>query len=518
MHPMKKTLCFILGVLMMVMLCAGAYADDWSASFILAMVTDTATELNPLRATNRDVISVDMLIYESLIELDDTGKPSANLATSWTAEDNGWTWYFTIREGVKFHNGTELTAADVVASIEYVRSNKCGAWSQVVNAFVDSIEAIDSYSMCVTARTPSYALLYAMTCPIVPANEVSSSKPSGTGPYSILTASMGSYIRLSSNENWWKRTPTLQTIEVRNFSSFDSALGQLDIRAVDAVATRSTSAARFRGVEGYYVTDYVTRQLECLVPNLSSDSPLSVLNVRQAVMEALDKQTLISNVYLSMATQADACVPPGDWLYEPLAEVYDSDKNGARTYLAASGWSDVDGDGIMEKQTVTGSYDQLDIKIITYEEPDYPSRQDAATLIAEQLGEVGFNVTIEVMEQSELLKAVEDGDYDLALVGYYLGMGSDYTFMLGTDGSSNLNGYSSAQMDAALNDALTSVAESDFESAIDNIQKIVAQDLPVLSLYFRGGSLVSYLDMSGLGSLSELNAYNGLEYWEGVAG
>ena len=71
---------------------------------------------------------------------------------------------------------------------------------------------------------------------------------------------------------------------------------------------------------------------------------------------------------------------------------------------------------------------------------------------------------------------------------------------------------------AALSDALTSVAESDFQSAIDHVQMIVAQDLPVLSLYFRGGSLVSYLDMSSLDGLSELNTYNGLEYWQGVAG
>ena len=127
-------------------------------------------------------------------------------------------------------------------------------------------------------------------------------------------------------------------------------------------------------------------------------------------------------------------------------------------------------------------------------------------------------MTIAVMEQSELIKAMKSGDYDLALVGYYLSMAPDYTFMLGSDGDSNLNGYSSAQMDAALSDALTSVAESDFQSAIDHVQMIVAQDLPVLSLYFRGGSLVSYLDMSSLDGLSELNTYNGLEYWQGVAG
>lgn len=515
---MKKFLCFILALVMGLACCTGAYADDWSASFILAMVTDTATQINPLKASNRDVVSVDMLVYESLIELDDTGKPSTSLATSWTAEDGGWTWYFTIREGVSFHNGAQLTAADAAASIEYVRANECGAWGQVVSALVDSCEVTDTYTLRVNARVPSYALLYAMTCPVVPSGEVSGQQPSGTGPYAFVTASPGSRMRLRANDNWWKRTPTLDTIEVRNFANFDSALGQLDIHAVDAVATRSTSAARFRGVNGYYVTDYVTRQLECLVPNLDSSSPLSVLNVRQAVMEALDKQALISNVYLSMATQADACVSPGDWLYEPLAEVYDSDQNGARTYLAAAGWTDVDGDGIMEKQTASGMYDQLDIKLITYEEPDYPSRQDAATLIAEQLGKVGFNVTIEVMEQAELLKAMKSGDYDIALVGYYLSMAPDYTFMLGTDGASNLNGYSSVQMDAALSDALTSVAESDFQNAIDRVQMIVAQDLPVMSLYFRGGSLVSYLDMGSLEGLSELNTYNGLEYWQGVAG
>ena len=97
-------------------------------------------------------------------------------------------------------------------------------------------------------------------------------------------------------------------------------------------------------------------------------------------------------------------------------------------------------------------------------------------------------------------------------------MAPDYEFMLGSDGQSNLNGYESEQMDAALNSIMSSVAESDFLAAVNRMQTIVAQDLPVISLYFRGGSLVSYLDMSSLGRLSELDTFNGLEYWQGIAG
>lgn len=512
---MKRILLMALcAVMACTLACAGAGAQEWTASFIAAMVTDTSTLFNPLQATNRDVISADMLVYESLIELDGSGKPTGCLATGWTAEDEGWTWYFSIREGVMFHNGSELTAADAAASLNYVLTNDCGAWAQPLSALVESCEAADTYTLKVTARTPSYALLYAMTFPVAPANELSLALPSGTGPYRIVQASAGSLMRMEKNENWWKREPVLDTIEIRNFANFDSALGQLDIKAVDAVATRSTAAARFRGVNSYSVTDYVTRQLECLVPNLDESSPVSNLNVRKAIMQSLDKQALIDNVYLSMATQADACVAPGNWLYEPLAEVYDTDEEGARAYLAMAGWSDVDDDGILERQNSNGSYEQLDIRLITYEEPDFPARQDAATLIAEQLDAMGFNVSIEVMEQSELLEAVDEGDYDLALVGYYLSMAPDYTFMLGSDGDSNLNGYSSSAMDEALDEALTSVAESDFEAAINRVQTLIAQDLPVMSLYFRCGSLMSHLDMSGLEGLNELDTYNGLEYWQ----
>ena len=125
---MKKFLCIVLALIMGLMCCGGAYADDWSASFILAMVTDTATELNPLKAKNRDVISIDMLVYESLIELDDTGKPATSLATRLrTAQDGGWTWDLTIREGITFHNGASLTAADAAASREHVCARTAAA-------------------------------------------------------------------------------------------------------------------------------------------------------------------------------------------------------------------------------------------------------------------------------------------------------------------------------------------------------------------------------------------------------
>ena len=167
-------------------------------------------------------------------------------------------------------------------------------------------------------------------------------------------------------------------------------------------------------------------------------------------------------------------------------------------------WTDVDGDGIMEKQTSGGSYEQLDIKIITYEEPDYPSRQDAATLIAEQLSQVGFNVTIAVMEQSELIKTMKSGDYDLALVGYYLSMAARLyvhagqrrrfqpeRLFVGADGRG-------AQRRAYLGRGRADFRVRDRPRR----EMIVAQDLPVLSLYFRGGSLVSYLDMSSLDGLA----------------
>lgn len=506
----RRAVCVLLACLM---LCAGASAEEWSASFIAAMVTDTSTQLSPLTATNRDVLSADMLIYESLIELDETGKPTTCLATSWTAEDAGWTWYFTIREGVYFHSGAKLTAADFVATINYIKANECGAWAKALDAMVESCEAVDEHTLRIAARAPSYALLYAMTFPVVPANEVGSAQPAGTGPYRIVQAFAGSLIRLRHNEDWWKRPPTLDTIEIRNFVNFDAALGQLDIKAVDAVATRSTSAARFRGMGSYSVVDYVTRQLECIVPNLDSDSPMHDINVRRAIMETLDKQALISNVYLSMATQADACVAPGNWLYEPMAEVYNNGADAGRRYLAEAGWSDVDDDGILEKLKSDNSYAQLELKLITYEEPDYPSRQDAATLIAEQLMGIGIKVNIEVMEQKDVISAVEAENYDMALVGYYLGMAPDYGFMLGKNGKANLNGYSSADMEETLSAAMSSVAEGDFLAAIDRMQTLIARDLPVMSLYFRCGSLVSHLDMNGLGRLDEINTYNGLEYW-----
>ena len=151
----KRVLCVLCALLMGIMACGSAAAEEWSASFITAMVTDTATLLSPLTATNRDVLSMDMLVYESLIELDDSGKPTTCLASSWTAEDAGWTWYFTIREGIAFHNGAALTAADAAATLNYILANKCGAWSQALNAMVDSCEAVDERTLKVSARAPS---------------------------------------------------------------------------------------------------------------------------------------------------------------------------------------------------------------------------------------------------------------------------------------------------------------------------------------------------------------------------
>lgn len=99
-----------------------AQASPTSDALVIGIQSSKTTSLNPLFPVERDMLSLFDLMYDSLITIDDNYQPQAGLAESWTQTGNGRTWTFTLRQGVLFSDGTEMTANDVVATANYIIS------------------------------------------------------------------------------------------------------------------------------------------------------------------------------------------------------------------------------------------------------------------------------------------------------------------------------------------------------------------------------------------------------------
>ena len=473
------------------------------------VATSQSQQINPFLCSERDLVSLNQLVFESVVELDDEFKPSPLLADSWTVD--GRTWTFRLRDGIVFHNGAALTASDVVLSYQmFLNAGETNPYYGRVK-LIESMEATDTLTVTVKSKYEGYVTLYAMTFPVVQQSTVNESLARGTGPYWYTQFQYGAGLRLEANPLWWKNQPGLHSITAINYADSGDALEALKTRQIDLLCTQSSNASFSRNLTEYTSMDYVTNTYEMLVPNLNESSVMSDVRIRQAVMYAIDRAALASNAYLGMGIQCEVPINPGSWLYESQSAVYYYSPERALQLLQSCGWQDLTGDGILNQVDGVILKD-LELRLITYNEPTNSIRENACDMIADYLGRVGIKVSIEVRGQARVLRYIHEGDYDIALVGVNLSEVPDLTQMFRTGGSINLNKYGNEEMQNLLTQIPGAATESELKSIYSQIQMNIVEHLPVLGMLFRTGTVLSTRSLAGLSGIRAENTLNGIEF------
>lgn len=485
--------------------------DILDAELLIGYVAQYGASVNPFLCNEWDLVSMNQLVFESLVTLDETQKPSPMLADNWTHEGKSWT--FTLRSNITFHNGQPLTAYDVQATYDQFVQMEAedNPYSSRIKQLITSLTALDERTVAVEAKYEGYITLYAMNFPVVQQSTIYDDMPRGTGPYWFVRYDMDSAVRIEANPLWWQQPPTLNSITFRRFDSSGDAIEGLQTNGVEMLSTRSSSAAICRKLSDLTSMDYATWTYELMMPNLNSTSVMSNVRVRQAVMYAIDRAMIASNAYLDMATQSEVPIQPGTWLYESQSAQYYYSPERALQLLYDAGWEDLNSDMVLDKLEGI-KVSELTVNIITYNDAASSVRENAAEMIANYLGVVGIKATVETMSSSDLKKRVKDGGYDIALIGLNLSEIPNLIGMLGTDGNMNFNFYSDSVMDSLLKQTVTAVDEAGLKQVYSQIQLKVVESLPVMGLLFRSGTVLSSRSLGGLNGIRALNAFRGLEY------
>ena len=479
-----------------------------SAALTIGYVAAPGSELHPLRGNSKDLNSINHLVFESVVELDGNQQPVPLLADRW--EFNGLEWTFYLREGVVFHDGSPMTAHDVIASWEDILLNESVSPYAARVSYIQEMTAIDDHTLRVVGRDTGYMTLYSMTFPVVQRYSLDSTLPRGTGPYWYIRYDSYTMLRLERNPLWWKRQPYIDSINCIRYDETVDALTDISTGKLDAIATREACGALSRQLSDRTTLDYSTVTWECLVPNLTT-SLLSDLTLRKAIMYAIDRTTLADTIYLGMAQESEVPVVPGTWLYETQSTQYNYNPERAYQMLIDSGWHDSDGDGILDR-VKEGMWQDLEITIVTYNEPGISIRQEAVKQLVEQLGRVGIRVNVSVKSKSGVKTLFKDDAFDLALVGFNLSEMPDLAFLLETDANGNCSEYSSQEMDKLLEEARQAKDADEMKRKISDIQMKVVSDLPVMGLFFRTGVLISTENLDGLTGIRETHVLRGLEF------
>lgn len=492
------------------------FATNVEENLVLGIQSTKTLTVRPLDPRERDMLSVYEMIYESLIYIDDNYLPQGYLAKSWSVSSNGKTWTFTLRDDVRFSDGTQLTAYDVVASCQAIlnRANDEATVDQGFYAnlkyYIGNITATDEQTVIIKAKRPSYALLYELTFPIVKESEVDTDFPVGSGPYQIAAFVAGDYMSLEVNPHWWQLKPGCKSIMIDFASTQTELMEDYEYARVDTIFTRSIAASQYKSGTSSISMSYRTCQLECLLMN-NNASELTA-NGREAIRCAIDVDKIISTVYNGMATRTYTPMYPGTWTYnEALASYYQKDLDRARAMLEADGWEDADENGVLDRIGNKGTRVNLHLRFYVYEEPENDVRLEAANMISEALAEIGIECTPVTMTLAEMREKLAAGSFDLALVSYAMDDAPDPGFLLMRKNTGNYMRYASNTMNTLHEDLRKTISFTDYQAKLMQIQLQFAQDNPFLCLYYRMGTVLSRYMYTTRRDVREYHLLKGLE-------
>lgn len=408
---------------------------------------------NPFKYLEIPSAEVFRLNYNRLVGYDaKTLDPKPELAESWSASDDGLVWTFNLRHDVKWQDGVDFTAEDVVFTLQDLVIDQGLRYTSFTTS-VEKVEAVDDYTVKITCSVPKADMLR-MTIPIVPKHiwaripkdEITTYVPPvpmvGTGPFQVVEVSGKNYVRMTANKDYWGGAPHVDELVLKGYTN-TSSMAQ-DLRTGELQAASGLPEAQFQvlsdtpglkvlAAEGLGFHDF---GFNCYEGKSKGNPVLKDKRFRQALNYAIDRQEIVDQCYGGFAVAGSTIVRPGwpqggiDYHWEPpsdVAYVYDPEK--AKSLLDAAGYKDTDGDGVRE-------YDGKPIELRVAALTSYPQEQRAGRLMAAWFENVGLRIKFQVVDSTALLNdlyaMVGDEfvpDYDMFL-WEWVGIGADPQFLL----------------------------------------------------------------------------------------
>lgn len=324
------------------------------------------------------------LIFEPLIGGSvETGQPSPTaLADSWEIAPDGRTYTFFLNQNATWHDGAPVTAADVVFSFDALADSETGSvYTGTFNASIESWQAIDDHTVEVVAREPLITVLYDLYSAFIVPKHIWESVPRaewrndagatgtdparviGSGPFKFQEWVQGQSVTLVRNDQYYGKAPYIDSYVLSVWPDQTNAVNALLAGDIDSLELEPADVSTVEGAPGMVIAPYDTRDFTYYEFNL--DPAVTTLwqdqRVRQALMYALDRESMVNDIRLGYGTVAQGTQPVISYAYAPeeITTVYDYDPERAKTLLAEAGWTDSDGDGVVDQNGAALAFEFL---------------------------------------------------------------------------------------------------------------------------------------------------------------
>ncbi len=443
--------------------------------------------LDPHAVTAVNDFRILMNVYDGLVRYKDgTLEPEPALATSWTISDDGKTYTFKLRDGVKFHDGSPFNAEAVKFNFDRMlkEDNPYHDTGPFPLSFffssVDEVNAIDESTVEFKLKEPYAPFLSNLAYPtgliVSPAAVKEYGKdfgrhPSGTGAYKFDSWEANSKVVVTRNADYWDGAPSLEAVIYRPITDANTRVAEMLSGGLDVmVEVPPDSFTQFRDSEDFESYEQAGPHVWFLILN-TKEGPFKDKLVRQAANYAINKKAIVDNILQGTADVAAGPTPPAfAWAYNESLQPYPYDPEKAKALLKEAGY---DGGEVTFYVTEGGS-GMLDPVAM-------------GTAIQADLEAVGMKVKIETYEWNTFLGKVNpglEGKADMAEMAWMTNDPDTLPFLtlrkaaFPADGGFNSGYYSNPKVDELLNKARSSTDQAERATLYKQMQELVKEDAP----------------------------------------
>ncbi|MGG3470561.1 ABC transporter substrate-binding protein [Neobacillus pocheonensis] len=469
-------------------------------------------------------VFINRVLFSGLTKPGKDLSPAPDLATSWEPSEDGLSWTFHLREGVKWHDGKPFTAEDVAYTFNnIVLDKKLAASGASIYSGVKQVEVKDAKTVVFQLDRPMAALpaYLGYNSGILPKHifegkdpwnltSFNKEKPIGTGPFKIGKYLAGQQVELVANPDYYAGKPHLDKLVYKVIADGNSQVAQalsneLSIMILDSNA--STDRIKQAGnltINPVNVTRFYWISLN------QKDPRFTDVRVRRAFMHAIDRESIIKTVEKGYAQIANSPISPSlENYYKKDVSGYDYDPNKAKKLLAEAGWKDTNGDGILDKDGKPFSFN-FDIGIKGDLEP-------VSQMVQQYLKAVGIDVKLNTMEWNAMIqKNIVKRDYDMILNWWIYPSDPDvlpYFHSSTAEKGYNLPGFKDQKLDNLLELGQKTIDPKERQKVYFDLQDYMSEQLPYLFLWYPQEIQIRNKNLQGVPELGLRDAMHYVNEW-----
>ena len=467
-------------------------SEEGIEAFTLAYVEEDS--LHPFRATTQANLNIVPLVYDSLVRLDSSFTPIPQLASEVAV--NGQSCTISLREGLVFSDGSPLTSADVIYSLNAARAE--GSYYAARLANIASITMVDEYTVLVSLSTPDIYFANNLDIPIIKSQSDSGgAMPIGCGRYILVTENVEPH--LTVNERWYGETkPGYSTIHLLSMPDAETLLYSVKIGTISYIYSDLDNGD---GAQiGTSSVPVVTNNLVYVGVN-HGRTYLSNPTFRRAVSLALNRDQIVSKAYSSRGVPSSTPFNPSFYAtMQATTQQTSSQIDAANSLLDELGYTERNSDGYR----LSGGR-VLSFSVLVNSEDSY--KRDAANLMAEQLGSVGIQLTVVEVPFSEYTSYINNQNFDFFIGEVHLLNNMDITCLLDSTSQPSLG--------SSLNEALLSSYQSMRAGTIsmEEFLEVFSSNTPIIPLLYRSAVVAFSRSITGNIKATIGDIFYNIEEW-----